>query len=180
AFTSSSSTAHPDQNPPLEKQKPNYKPTGLLASLSNTSTTHPDIVLKYHEPPTARLPPASQPYLLYIFEGDALLQTIKLNERSCWLIGREGKVCDIVLSEKEGGDGQYAVLQFKMDEKKGKVGLYVLDLESEGGTVLNGEGLDGARYVGLRDGDVLGFGGGGKKRKERGEREYVLLVPKAG
>lgn len=71
---------------------------------------------------------------------------------------------------------QHAVLQFRhvvkkdeWGEKKGGVGLYVLDLDSANGTWLNGERVEGRRYVEVRSKDVLRFGGS--------EREYVVLVP---
>ncbi|KAK1066373.1 hypothetical protein LTR74_007260 [Friedmanniomyces endolithicus] len=50
---------------PPEKQKPNFKPTGLLAKEANTvagTTT----VLKYHEPPEARKPSSKEQWRMYI------------------------------------------------------------------------------------------------------------------
>lgn len=72
---------------------------------------------------------------------------------------------------------QHAVLQFRYVEKsvgefgerKGKVGLYVIDLESANGTTLNGEKIPQRRFVECRTGDVLGFG--------ESSREYVILLP---
>ena len=57
-------------------------------------------------------------------------------------------------------------------DKKGKVGLYVLDLESANGTMLNGSKVEAARYVECLSGDVVKFGDS--------EREYVLLLPPKG
>ncbi|KAI4230874.1 MAG: hypothetical protein L6R40_007910 [Gallowayella cf. fulva] len=158
----------------VEKQKPNYAPTGLLAAETNT-VAHTSIVLKYHEPPESRLPPSSQPYLLYIFKSSTLLQKITLNERSCWLFGREAMVADIPV-EHPSASKQHAVLQFRhvvkkdeFGEKKGGVGLYVLDLDSANGTFLNVERVEGRRFVEVRGGDVLRWG--------ESSREYVLLVP---
>ncbi|KAL8681072.1 MAG: hypothetical protein Q9186_002784 [Xanthomendoza sp. 1 TL-2023] len=159
---------------PIEKQKPNYAPTGLLAAETNT-VANTSIVLKYHEPPESRLPPASQPYLLYIFKSSNLLQKITLNERSCWLFGREAMIADIPV-EHPSASKQHAVLQFRhvikkdeFGEKRGRVGLYVLDLDSANGTFLNGGRVEGRRYVEVRGGDVLRWG--------ESSREYVLLVP---
>ncbi|KAL8931239.1 MAG: hypothetical protein Q9216_007249, partial [Gyalolechia sp. 2 TL-2023] len=72
---------------------------------------------------------------------------------------------------------QHAVLQFRFvvrkddewGEKRGRVGLYVLDLDSANGTWLNGERVEGRRYVEVRHKDVLRWG--------NSEREYVVLVP---
>lgn len=54
-------------------------------------------------------------------------------------------------------------------ERKGSVGLYVLDLESANGTKLNGEGVPGRRFLECRTGDVIQFG--------ESTREYVVLLP---
>lgn len=71
---------------------------------------------------------------------------------------------------------QHAVLQFRYvvkkdewGEKKGGVKLYVLDLDSANGSWLNGERVEGRRYVEVRHKDVLRWGSS--------EREYVVLVP---
>lgn len=75
----------PDGAEPLpEKQKPNWKPTGLLAKEANTvagTTT----VLKYHEPAEARKPPAKEQWRMYVFKKKDLIDTVQLYQRSCWL-----------------------------------------------------------------------------------------------
>ncbi|KAL9627857.1 MAG: hypothetical protein Q9204_006285 [Flavoplaca sp. TL-2023a] len=156
------------------KQKPNYAPSGLLAAETNT-VANTSIVLKYHEPPDSRLPPPSQPYLLYIFKSSDLLSKLTLNERSCWLFGREKMVADVPV-EHPSASKQHAVLQFRyvvkkdeFGEKRGGVGLYMLDLDSANGSFLNGERVEGRRYVEVRHGDVLKWG--------ESSREYVVLVP---
>jgi smad nuclear-interacting protein 1 len=81
---------------PVEKQKPNYKPTGLLAKEANTvqgTTT----VLKYHEPAEARKPPAKEQWRMYVFKDKDLVDTIYLYTRSVWLFGRDEKVTDVFL-----------------------------------------------------------------------------------
>lgn len=169
---------------PPEKQKPNYKPSGLLAAESNKVTVSGGsgkdpkaIILKYHEPPEARKPPSSQLWSCYIFKGDAKdpLDTIPLHTRSCWLLGRETTVADIP-TEHPSCSKQHAVFQFRYitkkdqwGEKKGKVGLYLIDLESANGTFLNGEKVEPARYVECLNSDVVKFG--------ESEREYVILLP---
>ncbi|KAL8867585.1 MAG: hypothetical protein Q9198_008461 [Flavoplaca austrocitrina] len=156
------------------KQKPNYAPSGLLAAETNT-VANTSIVLKYHEPPDSRLPPPSQPYLLYIFKSSDLLSKLTLNERSCWLFGREKMVTDVPV-EHPSASKQHAVLQFRyvvrkdeFGDKAGGVGLYMLDLDSANGSFLNGERVEGRRYVEVRHGDVLKWG--------ESSREYVVLVP---
>ena len=54
----------------VEKGKPNFKPSGLLAAATNT-VRHSDgtsSVLKYNEPPEARKPTVG--WRLYVFKGE--------------------------------------------------------------------------------------------------------------
>ncbi|KAK0517290.1 hypothetical protein JMJ35_000445 [Cladonia borealis] len=160
--------------PEVEKQKPNFAPTGKLAAETNT-VENTTIVLKYNEPPEARLPPPSSSWRLFVFKGSELLETLPLFERSCWLFGRERAVVDFP-TEHPSCSKQHAVLQFRYTEKKnewgekkGAVKPYLIDLESANGTKVNGETLPQSRYVGLVTGDVITFGDS--------SREYVLMLP---
>ncbi|KAK0268219.1 hypothetical protein LTS00_017614 [Friedmanniomyces endolithicus] len=161
---------------PPEKQKPNFKPTGLLAKEANTvagTTT----VLKYHEPPEARKPSSKEQWRMYVFKQKELLETIYLHERSVWLCGRDKKVTDLFL-EHPSISKQHAVIQFRYitstneyGDKSSKVKPYLIDLDSANGTKLNGKKVDGSKFVELLDGDVVAFGDS--------EREYVLMLPPA-
>jgi smad nuclear-interacting protein 1 len=158
------------------KQKPNYKPTGLLAKEANTvagTTT----VLKYHEPPEARKPPSKEPWRIYVFKDKDLLDTIYIYSRSAWLFGRDEKVTDYLLDHPSASK-QHAVIQFRhrtsaneFGDKTSKVKPYLIDLESANGTKLNGKKIEVSRYVELVDGDVIGFGDS--------EKEYVMMLPPA-
>ena len=162
--------------PPVEKQKPNYKPTGLLAKEANTvagTTT----VLKYHEPPEARKPPNKEQWRMYVFKKKDLLDTIYLHRRSAWLLGRDEKVTDYLL-EHPSASKQHAVIQFRhaattneYGDKHSSVKPYLIDLKSANGTKLNGKKIGESRFVELVDGDVVAFGDS--------EREYVLMLPPA-
>ncbi|KAL8825798.1 MAG: hypothetical protein Q9191_004189 [Dirinaria sp. TL-2023a] len=174
AFNSDTTVIKPNAPPEVEKQKPNYAPTGLLAAETNT-VANTSIVLKYHEPPEARLPPPSAPWRLYIFKADSLLENLELYTRSCWLFGRERAVVDVPV-EHPSASKQHAVIQFRYTEKrdewgerKGGVKPYLIDLDSANGTKVNGERVESRRYVELRNKDVLGFGDSA--------REYVMLLP---
>jgi len=159
-----------------EKQKPSLAPTGLLAAASN-SIAQADgtaIVLKYHEPPEARKPPAKDEWKLFVFKGADIVETIELSTRSCWLIGRELAVVDMP-AEHPSISKQHAVIQFRYIEKKnefgdklGKVRPYIIDLESANGTSLNKEEMPPSRYSELRDKDMIQFG--------HSTREYVLML----
>lgn len=161
-----------------EKQKPNFGTTGRLAAAANTiKTANQSIVLKYHEPSEARKPPASARWRMYVFKNDEIVDTLELAQQSCWLFGRESAVVDALL-EHSSCSKQHAVIQFRHIEKrnewgerKGKVRPYVLDLESSNGTSVNGDVIPGAKYVELRDKDVVKFGSS--------SREYVMQLPPA-
>ncbi|TQS37395.1 hypothetical protein Golomagni_02133 [Golovinomyces magnicellulatus] len=158
-----------------DKQKPNFKPTGLLAAASN-SVIQSDgsvITLNYHEPPEARKPPTKDEWRLFVFKGSEILETIELFRKTCWLIGREMAVVD-VLAEHPSISKQHAVIQFRYIEKTDQFGLqsgrvrpYIIDLKSSNGTLLNKEAIPKSRYLELRDKDMIQFG--------YSTREYVLI-----
>lgn len=164
------------ETPAVEKQKPNFAPSGKLAAASNTiQTAGQTIVLKYHEPAEARKPPAREAWRMYVFKNDEIVDTIPLAEQSCWLFGREMAVADIPL-EHPSCSKQHAVIQFRHREsrnefgdKVSKVKPYVLDLESSHGTFVNEERIPEAKYVEIRDKDVVKFG--------QSRREYVVQLP---
>jgi smad nuclear-interacting protein 1 len=160
-----------------EKQKPNLGQTGILAAASNAvaQADGTSIVLKYHEPPEARKPPAKDDWKLFVFKGTDIVETIELSTRSCWLIGRELSVVDLA-AEHPSISKQHAVIQFRYIEKTnefgdklGRVRPYLIDLDSANGTSLNKEEIAPSRYVELRDKDMVQFG--------HSTREYVLMLP---
>ncbi|KAF2481992.1 SMAD/FHA domain-containing protein, partial [Neohortaea acidophila] len=154
------------------KEKPNYKPTGLLAKEANT-VQGTNTVLKYHEPPEGRKPPPKEQWRMYVFKQKDLLDTVYLHERSVWLMGRDAKVTDLLL-EHPSISKQHAVIQFRhinskneFGDKMSRVKPYLIDLESANGSKLNGKKVEASRYVELVDGDVVAFGDS--------EREYVMM-----
>ena len=174
AFSGDTTVIRPDEPPPIEKQKPSLAPTGALAKETNTAVGT-SIILKYNEPPESRLPPASATWRMYVFKGEQELEKLDLYTRSCWLFGRERAVVDMP-TEHPSCSKQHAVIQFRYTEKRGEFGdrkggvkPYIIDLDSANGTMVNGEKIDGRRYMELRTGDVLKFG--------ESTREYVLLLP---
>lgn len=131
--------------------------------------------MKYHEPAEARKPPAREPWRIYVFKNDEIVDTIQLFEQSCWLFGRELAVADIPV-EHPSCSKQHAVIQFRYVEKRnefgdkiGKVKPYILDLESSHGTLVNGEKIPEAKYVEVRDKDIVKFG--------NSRREYIVQLP---
>ncbi|KAH8668858.1 SMAD/FHA domain-containing protein, partial [Xylariales sp. PMI_506] len=157
------------------KEKPNFGNTGALAAASNAvaQSDGSAIVLKYHEPPEARKPSPKDVWKLFVFKGQDIIDTIELNHRTCWLIGRERSVIDI-LAEHPSISKQHAVIQFRYIEKRneygdkiGKVKPYLIDLESANGTMLNSKKAPQSRYLELIDKDLIQFG--------QSTREYVLM-----
>ncbi|RDW84937.1 hypothetical protein BP6252_02527 [Coleophoma cylindrospora] len=161
----------------IEKQKPNFGNTGLLAAASNQvqQADGTSIILKYHEPAEARKPPTKDQWKLFVFKGADIVETVELHMRSCWLVGRELAVVDMP-AEHPSISKQHAVIQFRYIEKKneygdklGRVRPYLIDLDSANGTTLNKEAVPGSRYLELRDKDMIQFG--------HSTREYVLMLP---
>ena len=163
----------------MEKQKPNFGNTGRLAAASNTVQTGGEsIVLKYHEPAEARKPPGRDKWRIYVFKGDDIVDTIELAEQSCWLFGREAAVVDVLI-EHPSCSKQHAVIQFRYIEKRnefgdklGKVKPYLLDLESANKTHVNNNIIPEAKYVELRNQDVIKFG--------HSSRDYMIQLPPPG
>lgn len=111
---------------------------------------------------------------MFVFKGDEILDTVPLSGRSCWLIGRETTVVDLV-AEHPSISKQHAVIQFRYLEKRneygdkiGKVKPYLIDLESANGTMLNAKKVPDSRYLELRDKDLIQLG--------QSTREYVLML----
>ncbi|EER26434.1 FHA domain containing protein [Coccidioides posadasii C735 delta SOWgp] len=162
--------------PAPDKEKPNFANTGRLAAETNAVRVgERNIVLKYHEPPEARKPPAKNAWRLYVFKGEDLLETVELGARSCWLIGRERLVADLPIDHPSCSK-QHAAIQFRYVEKRnefgdrdGRVRPYLIDLESANGSSVNGDAAPPGRYMELMDKDVLKFG--------LSTREYVLMLP---
>ncbi|KAK7753318.1 hypothetical protein SLS62_004608 [Diatrype stigma] len=164
------------EEPPKPKEKPNFGNTGALAAASNAvvQSDGTKLVLKYHEPPEARKPPARDEWKLFVFKGSDVLDTVPLSGRSCWLVGRETAVVDLV-AEHPSISKQHAVIQFRHLERRneygdkiGRVRPYLIDLESANGTALNGKRIPDSRYLELKDKDLIQFG--------QSSREYVLML----
>ncbi|KAK6359653.1 hypothetical protein TWF696_000797 [Orbilia brochopaga] len=158
---------------PKEKEEPNFARTTHLVAETNTQN---GVLLKYVEPPEARLPPPSPSYTLYTFKSDAVIDTTKLSTRTAWLIGRDRLVADLPIDHPSASK-QHAVIQFRFitrvnewGEKEGKVKPYIIDLGSANGTKVNGEEIPKERYYELREKDLITFG--------HSTREYVLMVEK--
>uniref|UniRef100_A0A182IP35 FHA domain-containing protein n=1 Tax=Anopheles atroparvus TaxID=41427 RepID=A0A182IP35_ANOAO len=150
------------------KQKPNFALSGKLTEETNKVN---GTVIAYAEPPGARKP--KRRWRLYPFKGEQTLPTLYIHRQSCYLIGRDRKVCDLPVDHPSCSK-QHAVLQYRLvpyqkddGSTSQRVRPYIIDLESANGTFVNNKKIEPKRYVELLEKDVLKFG--------FSSREYVLL-----
>jgi len=169
-----------DEEAEVEKQKPNFGLSGALANDDKTGNVYNGIVLKFSEPPEARVP--NTRWRFYVFkkkigasEGDDgdLLEVMHISKQSAYLFGREAKVADISVQHASLSK-QHCVLQYRTLPDKNdrehtlRCKPYLMDLGSTNGTFINGVRIEDARYYELRKGDVITLGSS--------TREYVLLT----
>lgn len=153
---------------PAEKEKPNF---GLSGKLTEDANKVNGVVIKYAEPPEARRP--KRKWRLYPFKNDQSLNTIHIHRQSCFLIGRDKKICEINVDHPSCSK-QHAALQYRLvnyEREDGSVGRrvrpYIIDLESANGTFVNNNKIEPRKYFELFEKDLLKFG--------FSSREYVLL-----
>lgn len=166
------------EKPKEPEHKPNFGLSGALAKDEKTGNIVNGIVLKFTEPHDASLP--NQNWRLYVYKGKDLVETLHIHRRSCFLVGREPKVADI-LTQHESCSQQHAIIQYRaIDEQKivdGErtvekvVKPYLMDLKSTHGTFLNGKRVEDSRYYELKEGDLIKFG--------VSTRDYIILHDKS-
>ncbi|KAL6488794.1 hypothetical protein MHYP_G00025350 [Metynnis hypsauchen] len=154
--------------PTAEKEKPNFELSGALVEDTNT---YRGVVIKYNEPPEARIP--KRRWRLYPFKNDEPLPVMYIHRQSAYLLGRQRKIADIPIDHPSCSK-QHAVFQYRLVEctrADGTMGRrvkpYIIDLGSGNGTYLNNQRIEPQRYYELKEKDVLKFG--------FSSREYVLL-----
>ncbi|XP_037941717.1 smad nuclear-interacting protein 1-like [Teleopsis dalmanni] len=153
---------------PIEKEKPNF---GLSGALTEDANKVNGTVVKYAEPPEARKP--KRMWRLYPFKGEKALPILHIHRQSCFLVGRDRNVGDLILDHpscsKQHAALQYRLVQYEREDgTKGKrVRPYLIDLESANGTFLNNKKIESRKYYELMEKDVIKFG--------FSTREYVLL-----
>lgn len=88
---------------------------GLSGALTADVNTFNGVVIKYAEPPEARLP--KRRWRFYVFKGEEVLPTLHLHRQSAYLIGRDRKVCDLPIDHPSSSK-QHAAFQFRLVSKK--------------------------------------------------------------
>ncbi|XP_053677968.1 probable serine/threonine-protein kinase DDB_G0280133 [Anopheles nili] len=149
-------------------EQPNF---GLSGKLTEDANKVNGVVIAYAEPPGARKP--KRRWRLYPFKGEQALPTLYIHRQSCYLVGRDRKVCDLPVDHPSCSK-QHAVLQYRLvpyerldGSTSQRVRPYIIDLESSNGTFVNNKQIEPKRYLELHEKDVLKFG--------FSSREYVLL-----
>uniref|UniRef100_A0A3B3ZDM3 FHA domain-containing protein n=1 Tax=Periophthalmus magnuspinnatus TaxID=409849 RepID=A0A3B3ZDM3_9GOBI len=153
---------------PVDKEKPNFELSGALTEDTNTFR---GVVIKYNEPPEARIP--KRRWRLYPFKNDEPLPVMYIHRQSAYLMGRMRRIADIPIDHPSCSK-QHAVFQYRLveytraDGTSGRrVRPYIIDLGSGNGTYLNNQRIEPQRFYELKEKDVLKFG--------FSSREYVLL-----
>jgi len=143
---------------------PSLKPSGKL--LEDTNMVN-GVVVKYVEPPEAKLPKANwqlHPFRNVEGQDPEPLAVMHIHRRSCFLIGRDRKVCQFPMDHPSCSK-QHAALQFRSlpytrsdGERSRRTRPYLIDLESSNGTYINDERIQPSRYYELKHGDEIKFG----------------------
>ncbi|KAK0092572.1 hypothetical protein PV326_001130 [Microctonus aethiopoides] len=134
--------------------------------IKSTPNQRQQLSLPYKEPSWAGIP--SGKYKIEILKSGVILETIKLNDKSFYIIGRLPE-CDIPLAHPTISR-YHAILQYRSvgDEKNGS-GYYLYDLESTHGTFWNGCRIKPKHYVRLHGGHMIRFG--------CSQRKFIFQTP---
>lgn len=143
----------------IEKEEANFEVTGLLAMEDNSKN---GVALKFTEPPDACEPTSK--WRFYIFKKSEEKKVIHLHRKAGFLFGKDRRVVDIP-TDHPTCSKQHAVLFFR--QRGTDIIPYLMDLESTNGSFVNGKQIEPARYVEVRDKDVIRFASS--------SRELVLI-----
>ncbi|KAK7204984.1 SMAD/FHA domain-containing protein [Myxozyma melibiosi] len=163
-----STSAHGSEGEPEERQLPNYATSGALLG----DKLYKGVSLQYAEPDDSRKPDKS--YRFYVFKAGEIVDTVRLDQQSVYLLGRDRTIVDLPLDHPSISK-QQAVIQFRLvveevgflGETEDRVAPFVYDLGSANGTMVNGEKVKEREYVELKVKDMLTFG--------LSSREYLLM-----
>lgn len=98
-----------DSAPAAEKEKPNFELSGALVEDTNTFR---GVVIKYNEPPEARIP--KRRWRLYPFKNDEPLPVMYIHRQSAYLLGRQRQIADIPIDHPSCSK-QHAVFQYRSE-----------------------------------------------------------------
>ena len=148
----------------IEKEKPNFEPSGILLKdleMDYNKSINSKIIINYNPPNDSIIPDKNEIWFLFKFSEDKKEEeeTYKLINKEYFLIGKDPRICDIRIKQKNISR-QHAVIQFRKirKEKDWQILPYLIDLNSTNGTYLNGDKIDNKKYYELREKDQLNFG----------------------
>ena len=148
----------------IEKEKPNFEPSGILLKdleMDYNKSINSKIIINYNPPNDSIIPDKNEIWFLFKFSEDKKEdeETYKLIDKEYFLIGKDPRICDIRIKQKNVSR-QHAVIQFRKirKEKDWQILPYLIDLNSTNGTYLNGDKIDNKKYYELREKDQLNFG----------------------
>lgn len=107
-FGRSEGESSDSRDPPVDKEKPNFELSGALTEDTNTFR---GVVIKYNEPPEARIP--KRRWRLYPFKNDEPLPVMYVHRQSAYLMGRQRKIADIPIDHPSCSK-QHAVFQYRL------------------------------------------------------------------
>ena len=166
------STLKPDDD--ALSPKPNFNLSGALAADKRTGNYQVHVksqddpmpqtlVSKYSIPRDAMDPAGGWRFFVFPEDGPpAETLTLYLHRKSHFIFGSSNALCDFDLEPEAECDSEHAVIQYRKQEAI----VYLMDLDTQYGTKLNRKPVEAARYIELRDGDVLNFG--------KSRRDFVL------
>ncbi|RLV62672.1 hypothetical protein DV515_00019064, partial [Chloebia gouldiae] len=96
----------PKEKPAANKEKPSFELSGALLEDTNTFR---GVVIKYSEPPEARIPKTR--WRLYPFKNDEFLPVMYIHRQSAYLLGRHRRIADIPIDHPSCSK-QHAVFQY--------------------------------------------------------------------
>lgn len=150
----------------IEKEMPNFEPSGILQEdLQNEYNAYMNnkVAINYKPPSDSVFPEEIWFLFKFIKDKKDADETYKLVGKEFFVIGKDDRVCDIHIKQKNISR-QHAVIQFRKITKNNKEGKriyiapYLIDLNSTNGTYLNGDKIDNSKYYELLDKDNLNFG----------------------
>jgi pSer/pThr/pTyr-binding forkhead associated (FHA) protein len=150
----------------LVKEQPNYNTTGKLlqATTAPSNNTNINIIKplasQYKEPSDTSFP--LNDYRLYEYRTNSTQPEIYyISTQSHYAIGAEAKGNHLILTNSSCSP-YHAVLQYRKkpssDAQENTVKPYIIDLNSEHGTYINGKRISPLRYVELLETDCIQFG----------------------
>lgn len=101
------SESKPKEKPAANKEKPSFELSGALLEDTNTFR---GVVIKYSEPPEARIPKTR--WRLYPFKNDEFLPVMYIHRQSAYLLGRHRRIADIPIDHPSCSK-QHAVFQYR-------------------------------------------------------------------